>query len=509
MKIKSILCFCTLSVLLCGCQPQSDSIASESTETTSVAETTTISSAENTPSQKELNFPSYEEIQSEYPDKTVLVWVIEETLYERNYPFRTAEVNAYLDEKGYDFAVCFVPIRGDEQTYTAQVTDMINAGEQVDIIYASFTTSGEAGSNSYHKYIYNGLFAPLDPYFDTAEGKILYELMPENHWEALRVNDHIYGVDGSMQTLSLDYGYYVNAELAEKYGYDIHSPLEEQIAILDQVKSTEQKCDVFAAWENYTSFSYYANIQTITSAVYWDDTEHRAKIAPDHVQYTDRLKLFYTLKQKGLLARPEMQDTFFILQTNFCPGAGLVWEADETLSVPYGENTVEAYPLFPKDTAVRQAYCATGISTQSQHPDMAFRLLALTQTDADLNNLLTYGVEGEDYELVDGIVSQVQNRVSLDRFANYMICHPHQSNGFSAEDYHTIFASAAVSEDISFAFDGREMIPQTQAIAEVLDTFTLSTDQSLDEILNALKMKLEQAGIQEVIDECNRQYLQG
>jgi len=100
----------------------------------------------------------------------------------------------------------------------------------------------------------------------------------------------------------------------------------------------------------------------------------------------------------------------------------------------------------------------------------------------------------------------VQNRVSLDRFANYMICHPHQSNGFSAEDYHTIFASAAVSEDISFAFDGREMIPQTQAIAEVLDTFTLSTDQSLDEILNALKMKLEQAGIQEVIDECNRQY---
>lgn len=509
MKIKSILCFCTLSALLCGCQPQSDSIASESTETTSVAETTTISSAENTPSQKELNFPSYEEIQREYPDKTVLVWVIEETLYERNYPFRTAEVNAYLDEKGCDFAVCFVPIRGDEQTYTAQVTDMINAGEQVDIIYASFTTSGEAGSNSYHKYIYNGLFAPLDPYFDTAEGKILYELMPENHWEALRVNDHIYGVDGSMQTLSLDYGYYVNAELAEKYEYDIHSPLEEQIAILDRVKSTEQKCDVFAAWENYTSFSYYANIQTITSAVYWDDTEHRAKIAPDHVQYTDRLKLFYTLKQKGLLARPEMQDTFFILQTNFCPGAGLVWEADETISVPYGENTVEAYPLFPKDTAVRQAYCATGISTQSQHPDMAFRLLALTQTDADLNNLLTYGVEDKDYELVDGIVSQVQNRVSLDRFANYMICHPHQSNGVSAEDYRTIFASAAVSENISFAFDGREMIPQTQAIAEVLDTFTLSTDQSLDEILNALKMKLEQAGIQEVIDECNRQYLQG
>lgn len=506
MKIKSILCFCTLSVLLCGCQPQSDSIASEPAETTSVTETTTVLSVENTPSQKELNFPSYEQIRSEYPDKTVLVWVIEETLYERNYPFRTVEINTYLDEKGFDFAVCFVPICGDEQTYTAQVTDMINAGEQVDIIYASFTTSGEAGSNSYHKYIYNGLFAPLDPYFDTAEGKILYELMPENHWEALRVNDQIYGVDGSMQTLSLDYGYYVNAELAEKYGYDIHSPLEEQIAILEQVKNNERKCDVFAAWENYTSFSYYANIQTITSAVYWDDTEHRAKIALDHVQYTDCLKLFYTLKQKGLLARPEMQDTFFILQTNFCPGAGLVWEADETISVPYGENTVEAYPLFPKDTAVQQAYCATGISTQSQHPEMAFRLLALTQTDADLNNLLTYGVEGEDYELVDGIVSQVQNRVSLDRFANYMICHRHQNNGFSPEDYRTIFASAAVSEDIGFAFDGREVIPQTQAIAEVLDAFTLSTDQSLDEILNALKMKLEQAGIQEVIDECNRQY---
>lgn len=506
MKIQRFLCLFTLSALLCGCQAQGDSTTSESAETTSVTETTTVSSAENTPSQKELNFPSYEEIQSEYPDKNVLVWVIEETLYERNYPFRTAEVNDYLDEKGYDFAVCFVPIRVEEQTYTAQVTDMVNSGEQVDIIYASFTTSGEAGSNSYHKYIYNGLFSPLDAFFDTAEGKTLYELMPEKHWEALRVNGQIYGVDGSMQTLSLDYGYYVNAELAEKYGYDIHLPLEEQIEILEQVKSTEKKCDVFAAWENYTSFAYYANIQSITSAVYWDDTEHRAKSALDNVQYADRLRLFYTLKQKGLLVNPEMQESFFILQTNFCPGAGLVWNADETISVPYGENTVEAYPIFPKDTAVRQAYCATGISTASQHPDMAFRLLALTQTDAYLNNLLTYGAQGEDYELADGIVSEVQNCVSLDRFANYMICHPYQSNGFCAEDYRTIFAAASVSEDIGFAFDGREMISQTQAIDEVLSAFMLSTDQSFDDMLNTLKTELEQAGIQEVMDECNRQY---
>ena len=48
---------------------------------------------ENTFPQIAINFPSCEEVQSEYPDKTVIVWLIQETGWDRNYPFRTREVN--------------------------------------------------------------------------------------------------------------------------------------------------------------------------------------------------------------------------------------------------------------------------------------------------------------------------------------------------------------------------------------------------------------------------------
>lgn len=57
------------------------------------------------------NFPSYEEIQEEYPGKTVLVWAIAETLYESSTPFHTSKVNEYLDEQGCEFAVCFNPVK--------------------------------------------------------------------------------------------------------------------------------------------------------------------------------------------------------------------------------------------------------------------------------------------------------------------------------------------------------------------------------------------------------------
>lgn len=453
---------------------------------------------------------SYKKIQEKYPDKTVLVWVFEGTGYDYEAPVRVNEINEYLNEQGYNFVVCFYPIKctmENDYIYTERVVEMIEKGEQADIIYTSFTNVGEAGNNAYHKYIYNGIFEPLDEYFKTDVGKKLYDIMPENHWVGLRVNGKIYGVDGSMHNLSDDYGYYVNAELADKYGFDISKPIEEQLDILQTVKENEN-CDVFAMYNNLNIQSFYSDVQDITSAIFFDENEKCAKSVLENNVYLNRMKFFLSLKKKNFVTNMSLvhMNNFFILQSNYAGGKE-IYKDGKPCDVDYWGNIISAYPVFNENTSVRASYMATGICSSSQYKDKAFELLALTQIDPYLNNLMSFGIEGTDYNLVNGKVDVVGNRISLDRFVNKMICCPFEDEPLDmAAAYTEVFENAIIHPDTEFAFDGRGTEKETADTFRALADNTFLHGDSYEESLAELEENLKKSGIQRIIDECNKQY---
>lgn len=506
-KIFSCIMIIIISLLnLCSCSKDDDI---EKTEVTSANENINwIDTSENQNTSEQ--YLSYKEIQDKYPDKTVLVWVFEGTGYDYEAPVKVNEINEYLNEQGYNFAVCFYPIKysmDNEYFYTDRVVEMIENGEQVDIIYTSFTNSGESGNNAYHKYIYNGLFDPLDEYFKTEIGEKLYNIMPENHWAGLRVNGKIYGVDGSLHNLSDDYGYYVNAELADKYNFDISKPIEDQLNILQAVKENES-CDVFAMYDNLNIQSFYSDVQDITSAVFWDENEQCAKSIIENNTYLDRIKLFRTLKDNSFVTDMSVvhMNNFFILQSNYA-GGKVIYKDGKPCDVNYWDNIISAYPVFNENTSVRASYMATGVCSTSQYKDKAFELLALTQTDPYLNNLISFGIEGTDYNLVDGKVDVVGNRMSLDRFINKMICYPFEDEPLDmAAAYSEVFENANVPSDIEFAFDGRGTEKETADTFDVLFENTFLHGDSFEESFSELEAELEKSGIQKIIDECNKQY---
>lgn len=514
-KLFSVLLTLLFAMSLPACSPREND-NEQTTESMSNAETAATEQIyENYDPefpQLGINFPSLNEVQQQYPNKTVLVWVIEETGYERNYPFRTREVNEYLDSQGKDFAVCFYPIRAlvtDEQTdfYTTYVRDMVEGGKQADIIYSSFTYIEEAGNNAYHKYIYNGLFEPLDKYFETEIGKKLYDLMPEKHWEGLRVNGSIYGIDGTMTTLSDDYGYYVNAELADKYGFDITKSIDEQIDILKTVKENEDKCDIFAIYGHKVgSAACFSDLKEITQAVYWDEKSHNAKCVLDDPAYANGLKLVQNLKKEGMFTNitNNHSNNFFILQGNKT-GGNTLYKDSEITEVNYFDKMIKAYPVFKEKTSVRSGNMATGICTASNNKDKAFELLALTQTDPYLNNLLTFGTEGTDYNLSDNGVDTIINPVSLDRFPNKMICNQY-ADSISSDKYKEIYDNAVIHDDTDFAFDGRGFEDVTYATSIIMMDYSIPSDRDFDKAVEELRASLDAAGLQKVIDECNRQY---
>lgn len=455
--------------------------------------------------------PTFEEVQSEYPDKTVLVWAVQ---YMSAVPVK--EVNKYLDDSGYDFAVCFKPFNVDitesalfPDACVTNIKERLVSGEQIDII----------SPMNYKDYIFGGMYEPLDDYFETDPGKNLYDIMPTEHWESLRINGSIYGVHGpDGYTLTPDWGYFVNAELAEKYNFDVSKPIDEQIDILKKVKQNETGCDVFLMSLSRTQIPILnvgaKEISMSVASVYWNNETHSAECAFDNVEYLERLRLYDALKGENLFkdARFSSSHNFFIMQENM-EGAGAVYKTSDRVTVNYNGNEIEAIPVYNSPTYIRESGVATGICSYSDNKEKAFELLALTQTDAYLNNLLAFGVEGKNYELENGTVKEVSPFYAFNEifFANNMICLPHGELWFAPDQYEEIYANAKTFEDGGFVVDLEPIAVELNAAEPVLDDLNFrekkdGVEISLEETISTLRKRLENAGIQKIIDECNRQY---
>lgn len=264
---------CTMAILsFTGCD-----ITRDQSKSDNAADEIIMSKDDNEPTQYEINFPSYAEIQEQYPEKTVIVWAVPETVYEVRSPFRTREVNAYLDELDFKYAVCFEPIAASDGTipdpFLTAVKDKLNSGGKIDII----------SPMNYSEFVFAGLYERLDDYLTAESGRELYGAFPEKLWDGLRINGGIYGLNGSTSyTLSLDWGYYVNSELAEKYGFDVSKPIIEQLDILKKVKANE-KCDVFSANVPGANVAVNcADIKEIVTGVYWNENTHSAECVLDN-----------------------------------------------------------------------------------------------------------------------------------------------------------------------------------------------------------------------------------
>ena len=455
------------------------------------------------------NFPDLETIKAHYPGRNVLTWIFEETLYDRNFPFLTWEVNDYLDSIDCEYVVCFVPVSAplqndsDENTYTSKIWDMIEAGEQVDIIFDSGQAASEAGNNAYWKDVFSGLFIPLDTYLsDTDIGRELYDLMPKEHWEALTVNGSIYGVDGYMSSVDNAFTYEYNAELVDKYGYDINIPPYEQMEKIYEIDEKEN-CDAVSCSGYAWIICDWTNAKMLDRCVYWDESENCAKSIFENDDYITKLKWLFECKPDSPTVNNHRDNCF--LMTSSVYGKG-----ESGISARrYYDGSIDVVSVS-EDGYIISAYNATGICSASDNKDMAFDLLARVQTDKYLNNLLTYGVENKDYTLADGIPDTVTNPFNSYRFSNKMICYPEASGDMTAEEYSDLYSSAGTSSALEFAFDASPVIDESKntclVMYELDDTDKWKEFENADEFIEYYKQKLKEAGIDKIIDECDRQY---
>lgn len=245
----------------------------------------------------------------------------------------------------------------------------------------------------------------------------------------------------------------------------MNKPILELLDILKAVKENEKKTDVFSTYVSLDNIVKFESVRMLSSAVYWNDETHSAAFSIDNPNYIEEMRSLDTIKKEGLLHNMSAgtSDSFFIMSDTVC-GGGVGYADKKPVEVNYSiegtGNYVTAIPVFSVKTMVRNIAWATGICTGSEHKDAAFELPAMIFTDPVLNNLLVYGIEGENYTLENGIVKEIEihdgfniNPGNFSRFANQIICHRSEESLFTPEQYIEIFENAKVYGDHDFALD--------------------------------------------------------
>lgn len=462
----------------------------------------------------------YENIKNQYPDKTILVWALIDAIRYED------DINQYLTtELDSDYVICFksyeeydIDITAEESGWTGSYFSLleedVSNGEQTDILSSGVRYIGyDSFTDSYRHLASEGMLEPLDEYLEETDmGKELKNSVPDNYWESLKYNGSVYGFDGSLTCLGSSVGYNFNSELCDKLGIDTDEFRGSYENTAGKIFDVCKKNGLTFSVHYLDSMEMYLDDDFITMCVYIDD-EGRAA----NVYESDETKKLFKAVEKGYsencvqVGLPYDLDSYFGECTAGSIGGysrdGV--KTNEFYGLSTGDNTVEAYAVYPvKNKELHSAAEATGICSSSEYKDMAFDALATVMTDKKLNDLICYGT---DCEIADGLATPGGYYSTPRGVDNMLIRTPF--NGVQSSEMNKsareALENSAVSPFAGFYFDTSNVSKQILAVDDIVlsvsDEFPTEKYSDAEEYLDYLNERLYDAGLQDILDEANRQ----
>lgn len=431
------------------------------------------------------------------------------------------EVNKYTTEK---IGVKLNIINVGWGDYNQKMQVVINTGDKWDLCFTCSWT------NDYLQNAQKGAFLELDDLL-TKEGKEMYDAIDPRFWEAAKVGGKTYGVPSEKEIGNMPMWVF-NKELVEKYDipYTEIETLEDLEPWLATIKENEPDVVPLYLTRDYTAPTYMDKIQDPVGIEYGD-----AELKVQNVFQTekmlstlDTMRKYYQagyINKDAATASDDKSIKRFVTKGDGQPYAELIWSKDlgyEVVATPIMETQIT-------NASARGAL--TAVNKNSDHPEKAVELLNLINTDAYLRNLLNYGIEGthwtkvevdpEEAKAAEGKPYVYDCKVKLDpeRSKDYSVPYWVQGGLFNTYvlenepiDKWAIFKefndSSEEAPSFGFDFDLTPVSTQVAGFRNVLDEFgkslyTGSVDPA--EYLPQLQKKLDATGVQDVIDEMQKQ----
>lgn len=397
----------------------------------------------------------------------------------------------------------------------------MNSGEQWDLVMF------HAFSGGLPTLVTNGMATPLDEL--VAEyGQEAAAIIGEDMMAAGKIG----GVQYSMPVINVNanaYGLAIYAEVLDELGIDPESvkTWDDAHEMLLKIKEAHpDKYPIVTAWAGGGMQKAFAWDNLGTG--FWDGLGILEDCATDSTtvvnmyeteSYRTLVERMYQWNQEGLL----MPDAVTTSQGggDLIPSIGYAtfenispMKRQEMAAGTYwGEGRkgyiIELVPPFIDSNAGNAGYI---IPFVSDHAKEAMQLLNLMYQDADIMNIVQYGIEGRDYEIVDGAAQVIAGSTYGPMgwvWPNQSISLPSVGLDKDIWEKNLAFdASASAGPAIGFKFDNLMVMNEITACSNVIAKYEVALRWGQMEPTEGLKQfneELYAAGLQTIIDEKQRQ----
>ena len=362
---------------------------------------------------------------------------------------------------------------------------------------------------------------------DLLPGTPLYESMDEGQWEATKYNGRNYFIPVYKDNVE-GYDLMFRQDLVDKYGWDITTikslaDIEPMLADLEaeglKYPYLTQKTAMFYRWY-INDFDFF----TADATSNWVAVDRATNEVVDTIQ-TDQYKEFCTLMAKwaeaGYISEDEVTKTTSdtVSQTQ---DWGISWWTDIPVNDEASSRSQQDVVVQPitdrwahSTSALGSCYAVTANSTPEE-AQACIDFMGLLYTDSYLADLYTFGIEGEDFNYVDGKVEQTdagKYNHSMWESASATIVTPLTVEPDNKADLYQDFNGGAnVSAAAGFRFDKSEVADKYAACQNVFNEYGFALENGgyasdqIEDTIAQYQAALDEAGYQDVLAAFQAQY---
>lgn len=419
-----------------------------------------------------------------------------------------AEASRIMQEHGIDAELELQFI--DSAAYSERMTMNMASGTEFDLCFTGYL-------NPYLSAVQKGGYYELDELLENSPLKD--EIGEFNLENAGMVDGHVYGIP-NMQVMAGQTGIFVLKDLAEEYGLktDEITCLEDLEPFMEWVKTNHPEKYVFrntnygGGWKEYEHTDIISKCVRIVSK---DDGSYEAMAITDWPYYYEEGDKCTEYFNKGYIRQDittVMDDSlekstgkYAIWRSAYKPGAqeenNLNYPDSEAICIPVGYAFV---------SAGEGRNAMTAINAKSKHPELAFKVMELANTDKEFFNVICNGIKDKHYTLnSDGTLEYTDNSGyklgAAWKFGSVFNSYPVKGQSTDIwEETKEFNSNAKKSNLIGFTFDTTPVRTQIAQIEAVLGKYTFDPAKN-EENKPIIVKELTEAGMYEVLDEVNKQ----
>ena len=433
-----------------------------------------------------------------------LKWVLLGNGMPSNYDAWKDNLNQYLEDKiGVNIEVEVVSW-GD---WDNRRNVIVNSGEYFDIMFTD--------SAKYLSEVELGAFLDITDLLQS-DAPDLYSYIPEDYWEAVKVNNRIYSVPTYKDSSMTNYIVW-DKTIADKYevAVDDLTTLESLTETLKQIKDGENKSpfildkmglgSILSAYDNMGSeleplgIRYDDETYTVVNVLKQDD------VMSDLKTIHEWFKTGVINPDAPTLAELPSYRTVFVAQ-GWPSAAKTTW----------GPNMgVEAIAIKHSDTIVSNATVRgslNAIYSGSKNPEKALEFLQLLNMDSYVRDAFFYGLEGENFEYSeDKKINKLNNEWPMAGYTQGTFFNVSQlvDDEFNQwDEVKELNANATGSVVLGFDLDKSSIENELANCREVWNKYRselMTGAREPEELVNKITTELEASGFNKILEEAQRQ----